>query len=115
MKVFAHRAHSYLDRARGQEYVIPQGAWREVPDGVGLLITEAHPGKLCDVSSEDNPDRHTCPLTPSGFYEDREMVAPPQNTAMEARSRLSPQKKRVLKAARQRSRLARIGANGNLG
>ena len=104
MKLFAHRGHIYEDRASHSVYQIPFGAYAEVPDNIGMMLLRAHPDKLCDVSGEAEPEKHTCDKTPPpGAYRDTVVQAPPMTT------RLSPQKRKILREAKQRSRRARMG------
>ena len=105
MKVFAHAHHTYEDRATKRIYTIPGGEWRDLPDEVGNYIVGAHPGKLCDVTGEANPDEHTCPLTGSPLYERRDIQEPPQDTM--ATPRKSAQRRAKEKAVRKRSLRAR--------
>lgn len=106
MKVFAHRQHRYYDAGSRQLYIVPGGTWRELPERVASVLLAGHPDKLCDVSGEDNPDRHTCD---KGGYETTVIVAPPQTTVMQPRVRKSRQKQKLEKQAKHRSRLARLG------
>lgn len=63
MKIYGHRKHRYENMATNAVTFIPGRDWVEVPDGIGKIILEGHPDKLCDVTNEDNPSEHVCPLT----------------------------------------------------
>ena len=106
MLLFAHRAHSYEDRARKVLYVVATGACRELPDEIGALLLRAHPEKLCDVSREDNPAEHRCEKSVGAVHQDTIMAAPPVDTMV--RPRMSRQKRQTLKEAKRRSRTARV-------
>ena len=106
MLLYAHRGHSYEDRATRQLYVIGQGTYREVPDPIGALLLGAHPDKLCDVSGEANPGGHVCPRTQSGDYEHTMVQSPPLTT--ELRPKLSRQKREMRRNAKKRSLQARL-------
>ena len=106
MFLFAHRGHSYEDRARKVLYVIPIGICRELPDEVGALLLRAHPEKLCDVSREDNPAAHSCKKSVGAVHQDTVVAAPPLDTMV--RPRMSRQKRQTLKEAKRRSCTARV-------
>ena len=106
MLLFAHRGHSYEDRATRQLYMIVQGTYREVPDPIGLLLLNAHPDKLCDVTGEADPGKHICPKTGSGDYEHAMVQSPPLTT--ELRPKLSRQKREMRRNAKKRSLRARL-------
>mgnify|MGYP001595998958 CR=1 FL=1 len=114
MLVYAHLEHRYEERASHTVYVLPAGTWRDMPDGVGQLLVEAHPDKLCDVSPEQDPDRHVCSL--SRRYAHTAMTAPPAHSQalpsqlprQPGMARLSAQKAAQHKKAARRSRIARM-------
>ena len=103
-KVFAHWTHSYEDRARHILYVTPGGRWREMPDEIAEMLLQAHPTKLCDVTGDTNPDAHTCVITEvrAAFEASQPVQEPPETI------RLSPQNRRKLRAAKKRSKVARL-------
>ena len=108
MKLFAHLFHIYEDRPNKITYSLPAGEWREIPDEIANYILEAHPGKLCDVTSESNPTGHSCPKDKEAerFYSHRMIEQVPQDTMM--KPRLSHQKRQYIRQAKKRSRAARL-------
>ena len=111
MRIFAHKVHIYEDRARHSVLQIPAGGWKEVPDELGAYLLASHPGKLCNVSAEDNPDKHVCQITEQMMeerqvYEHRMMEEPPATTVV--KPRLSQQRRDLLRQTKKRSRIARI-------
>lgn len=112
-KVFAHRLHSYADRAKHVDYGFPPGIWREVPDEVAEIVLAGHPAKLCDVTNEENPDAHICEKTeqvkvsmPVAVIQ--AMPAGPPLDRQLKPVRLSKQNRIKLKAAKKRSRVVRL-------
>ncbi len=112
MKLYAHWTHTYYDRATHQQYVLPSGEWREVPEDIGRMFVEALPEKMCNVTNEGNPSNHRCATTDrlaeqARGYADRQIVPP--ETTQEMPARMSPQKRQLEKDAKKRSRRARMG------
>ena len=104
MLLFAHRGHSYEDMATHSTYRVSGGKHLNIPDDIGEMLLRAHPDKLCDVTGEAEPEKHSCDKTPPPeAYRHTEVVAPPMTT------RLSPQKRKILREAKSRSRRARMG------
>ena len=104
MLLFAHRGHVYEDRATHSVWQVGKGTYTEIPDAIGQMLLRAHPDKLCDVTGEAEPEKHSCDKTPPlGAYMDTVIQAPPVTT------RLSAQKRKMLREAKQRSRRARMG------
>ena len=104
MIVFAHRGHSYEDRAQRVVYVIPHGTYKEIPEKIGELIVRAHPDKLCDVTNEAEPGNHKCEKTVEGEVMHTMLPSPPRTT----RVHMSDQKRELRKDAVHRSKIARM-------
>lgn len=111
MRVFAHRLHIYEDRAHHSYLQIPAGGWKEVDDELAKRLLAAHPGKLCDVTIETEPNNHVCPVNAiinaeRQQMENRMMTEPVLSTV--PTTRLSGQKRKLLRQAKARSRIARM-------
>ena len=111
MKLFAHARHVYEDRATHHLYEIAAGAWLEVPDDVGAFLLSNNGLKLCDVSREKEPGRHSCSKTKKYAVS---TLAPDLTTHLtpEGRGRVSRQRLNLRRQTYKRSRVARMQRAG---
>jgi hypothetical protein len=97
MLVYAHQVIDVPRRGK-ENFVIPMRTWVEVTENAGAKLLERFPF-LCDVSSEENPHDHNC--------EYMSTMMPPEAT-LNRGTRLSPQRRKLLRQAWHRSRNARV-------
>jgi hypothetical protein len=97
MLVYAHQDVTIPRRGRGA-LMIPTRTWVEVTENVGAKLLEKFPF-LCNVSSEENPHDHACVYIST--------MMPPE-AIIDRGSRLSPQRRKLLRQAWHRSRNARV-------
>ena len=122
--VYCHRLHRYVDRGKRTELTLqPAGAY-DLPDGLALKLVDAHPSKLCLLSDGSDPSKHKCETTKVVKAEElleaerRELIAtthmekPVMNTRFPSPTRISAQKRVLLKQAQKRSRIARVATRG---
>jgi hypothetical protein len=100
-KVFAYERHEY--RTFGRKKVIERGAVADLDDDLAKKQVAAHPEKLLILEDGEMPPV----LDGNGESRTVVMVRPNFDRAM-LPGRLSPQKRRQLKAAKKRSRHARM-------
>ena len=54
-RLYAHAVHYYTHFGeRQQEYVLPAGEWREVPDDVADILCAVHPQKFVRLQPNEN-------------------------------------------------------------
>jgi len=97
MLVYSHQ-DIHVPR-RGQEpFSVPTRTWVEVTESAGAKLMARFPF-LCDVSNEPNPHDHNCEYLST--------MMPPE-AIIDRGSRLSPQRRKLLRQAWHRSRNARV-------
>ena len=99
MIVYAH-GDTVLERRNAESLRIPTGTWVELPDQAAERIIATGKHMLCDVTNEPNPPDHKCDYMTT--------MMPIEESVYKNRVRLSPQKRKLLRQARARSRTARI-------
>jgi len=94
MLIYAHTTAT-VTRRGSPNLRIPAGTWTEVADRVGAKLVEKD--YICDVTGVDDPHNHVCSFLTSQITP-AEMVT----------TRMSPQKRKLLRQSWHRSRNARI-------
>ena len=122
--VYCHRFHRYADRGKRTEYTLHPAVAYDLPDGLALMLVDAHPSKLCLLSDGSDPSKHKCETTKVVKAEaileaEREaltvttnMDKPMMDTRMPSPTRISAQRRLLLRQAQKRSRIARVATRG---
>ena len=118
MYVYAHRQFVVDDMERHQTFRFAPGQYHDMRDALARQVVEAHPDTLCLIPEDEHPDQHKCKTgrqvaleqanarrTAQANYQHEMADEPEQDTMM--RPRLSAQRRKLLKAARRRSGIAR--------
>lgn len=105
MKLYAHQAHVYEDRANRRFYEWAVNQVRDVPDEIGTMLLIAHEPKFCDVSHLTQPETHVCKKTK--LYEVRPFESPVTTELVPGTGRVSKQRLQLRRQTLKRSRVAR--------
>lgn len=108
-----HRDHTVPDHATGAIYHLTSGSVVSLPEKLALAVVNGHPSKVCLLGEGKDPDKHGCKTMRAILKEREEAVDDtamhePDEDKMMAPGRLSPQRRKLLQGARQRSRRARL-------
>ena len=112
--ILVHRDHVVIDHGnRGAVHRLRAGTFASLPEQLALAVADRHPSKVCLLREGKDPETHKCKTMvkmseeAENAVEDTAVHAPDENKMMN-NPRLSPQRRKLLRGARGRSRRARL-------
>ena len=122
-KVYCHRPFTFTDAARQRDYSVDEDQVLELPEEVAQWVASEHIDKVCLLSPSENPKRHRCELSKAlrverrkaQQYVDTELADPPVHRMMTSLKGMAPGRRKTLRAALKRSRVARARYSGQVG
>ncbi len=109
-----HRDHMVIDHEhQGAVHRLRAGTSVSLPEQLALAVADRHPSKVCLLREGKDPEVHKCKTMAKvaeeaeNAVEDTAVHTPDENKMMN-NPRLSPQRRKLLRGARGRSRRARL-------